>query len=116
MNQLKGQIDFPYEPERSSLRRRQARSLGERLKKEAMETRPETARTRNREWRFFGTCVHASHREPEIACDEVVAILCDPRGRFTFEPEVARDRLDSTWGRNLANTTIVVAGGRGACE
>lgn len=71
-----------------------------------MEKKAETPRTRNRAWGIYGTCVHAGHRRPEAAWDEMMAILTDPRGRFRFEPEVARDLLDSTWGRHLADQLV----------
>ncbi len=35
-----------------------------------------------------------------------MAILTDRQGRFRFEPEVARDLLDSTWGRHLADELV----------
>ncbi len=32
--------------------------------------------------------------------------MTDPEGRFRFEPEVARDLLDSAWGRHLADNCV----------
>jgi hypothetical protein len=63
-------------------------------------------RTRNREWGFYGTCVHNGHADPEAAWDRMMRILTDPLGRFRFEPEVARDLLDSAWGRHLADDAL----------
>ncbi len=63
-------------------------------------------RTRNREWGFYGTCVHNGHTDPEAAWDRMMRILTDPLGRFRLEPEVARDLLDSSWGRHLANDAV----------
>ncbi len=71
-----------------------------------MERKAETLRTRNREWGFFGTCVTNGHADPEAAWDEMMAILTDSQGRFRFEPEVARDLLDATWGRHLADELV----------
>jgi F420-0:gamma-glutamyl ligase-like protein len=36
----------------------------------------------------------------------MMGILTDPRGRFRFEPDVARELLDATWGRHLANEVV----------
>jgi len=71
-----------------------------------MEKRPETPRTRNREWGFFGTCVTNGHADPEAAWDEAMALLTNPDGRFRLEPDVARDLLDATWGRHLADHLV----------
>jgi hypothetical protein len=66
----------------------------------------EMPRTRNREWGFYGTCVTNGHQDPEAAWDEIMSLLTDPRGRFRFTPEVARDLLDAPWGRHLANEVV----------
>ena len=66
----------------------------------------ELPRTRNREWGFHGTCVTNGHQDPEAAWDEMMGLLTDPRGRFRFAPEVARDLLDAPWGRHLANEVV----------
>ncbi len=71
-----------------------------------MEKKTETPRTQNREWGFFGTCVHNGHADPEAAWDEAMAALTDPKGRFRLSPENARDLLDATWGRHLADQVV----------
>jgi hypothetical protein len=70
------------------------------------EKKTETPRARNREWGFFGTCVHNGHTDPEAAWDEAMAALTDPKGHFRLEPEDARDLLDATWGRHLADQVV----------
>jgi hypothetical protein len=77
-----------------------------------MEKKTETPRTRNREWGFFGTCVHNGHADPEAAWDEAMATLTDRNGGFRLEPENARDLLDSTWGRHLADQVVGQAIGK----
>ena len=59
--------------------------------------------TRNPEWGFYGTCKTNGHADPDAAWDQMMEILTDTDGRFRLEPEVARDLLDSAWGRHLAN-------------
>ncbi len=71
-----------------------------------LEKKTETPRTRNRGWGFLGTCVSNGHTDPEAAWDEVMAILTDLKGRFRLEPEVARDLLDSIWGRHIADQLL----------
>ncbi len=71
-----------------------------------MEKNTETPRTQNREWGFFGTCAHNGHADPETAWDEAMAALTDPKGRFRLSPENARDLLDATWGRHLADQVV----------
>jgi len=63
-------------------------------------------RTRNRDWGFYGTCVKNGHQDPDAAWDEMMGILTDQQGRFRFEPEVARDLLDTPWGRHIANEVV----------
>jgi hypothetical protein len=71
-----------------------------------MKTQLETPRTRNRQWGFFGTCAANGHADPEAAWDEAMATLTDPKGRFSLAPEDARDLLDATWGRHLADQVV----------
>jgi len=71
-----------------------------------METRPQTPRTRNRQWGFFGTCASNGHADPEAAWDEAMATLTDRQGRFSLAPEDARDLLDASWGRHLADQVV----------
>ena len=71
-----------------------------------MEKKTETPRTQNREWGFFGTCVHNGHADPEAAWDEAMAALTDPKGRFRLSPDNARDLLDATFGRHLADQVV----------
>ena len=71
-----------------------------------MEKKTEMPRTRNREWGFFGTCAANGHADPEAAWDEAMAILTDPKGRFALEADEARDLLDATWGRHLADQVV----------
>lgn len=75
-----------------------------------MATKPtktaETLRTRNRDWGFFGTCASNGYADPEAAWDEAMAALTDPKGRFRLEPRDARDLLDATWGRHLADQVV----------
>ncbi len=71
-----------------------------------MEKKTETPRTRNREWGFFGTCASNGHADPEAAWDEAMAALTDPKGPFRLSPENARDLLDATWGRHLADQVV----------
>jgi hypothetical protein len=66
----------------------------------------ETPRTRNRDWGFFGTCVSNGHADVEAAWDEAMAALTDSKGRFRLSPENARDLLDATWGRHLADQVV----------
>lgn len=63
-------------------------------------------KTRNPEWGFYGTCVTNGHADPEGAWDEAMTTLTSPTGLFRLEPEVARDLLDSTWGRHTANECV----------
>jgi len=35
-----------------------------------------------------------------------MATLTDPQGRFRLEPEDARDLLDASWGRHLADQVV----------
>ena len=67
------------------------------------ETKTETPRTANRDWGFFGTCVSNGHADAEAAWDEAMETLTDPKGRFALNAEDARDLLDATWGRHLAD-------------
>ena len=67
------------------------------------EKKTETPQTQNREWGFFGTCVSNGHADAEAAWDEAMATLTDPKGRFALNAEDARDLLDATWGRHLAD-------------
>ena len=67
------------------------------------EKKTETPRTRNRDWGFFGTCVSNGHADAEAAWDEAMETLTDPKGRFALNAEDARDLLDATWGRHLAD-------------
>ncbi len=71
-----------------------------------METRPQTPRTRNRQWGFFGACAANGHADPEAAWIEAMDALTDPKGRFRLAPEDARDLLDATWGRHLADEVV----------
>ena len=71
-----------------------------------MEKKAETPRTRNRDWGFFGTCVSNGHQDAEAAWDEAMATLIHPKGRFRLEAENARDLLDATWGRHLADQVV----------
>jgi hypothetical protein len=71
-----------------------------------MERLAETPRTRNREWGFFGTCASNGHADPEAAWDEAMATLTDSKGRFRLEAEDARNLLDATWGRHLADQVV----------
>ncbi len=71
-----------------------------------MERKTETPRTRNRDWGFFGTCVSNGHQDAEAAWDEAMAALTDPKGRFRLGAEDARDLLDATWGRHLADQVV----------
>lgn len=71
-----------------------------------MKKKVETPRTRNREWGFFGTCASNGHADPEAAWDEAMATLIDPKGRFALDAENARDLLDATWGRHLADQVV----------
>jgi hypothetical protein len=71
-----------------------------------MEKKAETPRTQNRDWGFFGTCVSNGHQDAEAAWDEAMAALTDPKGRFRLEAEDARDLLDATWGRHLADQVV----------
>jgi len=68
-----------------------------------MNEKTETPRTQNREWGFYGTCESNGHTDPEAAWDEAMAALTDPKGAFALTPEDARDLLDATWGRHLAD-------------
>jgi hypothetical protein len=70
------------------------------------ETKTETPRTRNRDWGFFGTCVSNGHQDAEAAWDEAMATLTNPHGRFALDPEDAKNLLDATWGRHLADDII----------
>ena len=63
-------------------------------------------RTRNPEWGFFGACKANGHADPDAAWNKAIRILTEPLGRFRFEPEVARDLLDSPWGRHLADDCV----------
>ena len=63
-------------------------------------------RSRNRGWGFYGTCVTNGHADPEAAWTEMMKILTDLDGPFRLDPEVARDLLDSTWGRHLADEAV----------
>ena len=74
------------------------------------EKKTETPRTRNRDWGFFGTCVSNGHQDAEAAWDEAMATLTDPKGRFALNAEDARDLLDATWGRHLADDLLGIAG------
>jgi hypothetical protein len=71
-----------------------------------MEKKVETPRTQNRDWGFFGTCVSNGHQDAEAAWDEAMAALTDSKGRFRLEAEDARDLLDATWGRHLADEVV----------
>ena len=71
-----------------------------------MEKKVETPRTRNRDWGFFGTCVSNGHADAEAAWDEAMATLTDSKGRFRLQAEDARDLLDATWGRHLADQVV----------
>ena len=71
-----------------------------------METRPQTPRTRNQQWGFFGTCASNGHADPEAAWNEAMATLTDPKGRYRLSPEDARDLLDASWGRHLADQVV----------
>lgn len=71
-----------------------------------MKKKVETPRSRNREWGFFGTCASNGHADPEAAWDEAMATLTDPKGRFALDAENARDLLDATWGRHLADQVV----------
>jgi hypothetical protein len=71
-----------------------------------MEEKVETPRTRNREWGFYGTCVTNGHADLEAAWDEAMAALTDPNGPYAFAPETARELLDATWGRHLADQVV----------
>ena len=71
-----------------------------------MEKKVETPRTRNRDWGFFGTCVSNGHADAEAAWDEAMATLTDSKGRFRLEADDARDLLDATWGRHLADQVV----------
>lgn len=81
-----------------------------------MEKKTKTPRTRNREWGFFGTCVHNGHADPEAAWDEAMAALTDPKGRFRLSPENARELLDATWGRHLADQVVGTKIGKAIAE
>lgn len=65
-----------------------------------------TLPTRNRKWGFFGTCVSNGHTDPQAAWDEAMAALTDSKGRFRLEAQDARDLLDATWGRHLADEVV----------
>lgn len=71
-----------------------------------METRAQTPRTRNQQWGFFGTCASNGHADPEAAWNEAMATLTDPQGQFRLAPEDARDLLDASWGRHLADQVV----------
>ncbi len=71
-----------------------------------MEKKTETPRTRNREWGFFGTCASNGHADPEAAWDEAMAALTDPKGPYYLDAEDARDLLDATFGRHLADQVV----------
>jgi len=66
----------------------------------------EVPRTRNSEWGFFGTCGNNGQTDCDAAWNEAMAALTDPKGRYRLEPEDARDLLDSTWGRHLADQVV----------
>ena len=65
-----------------------------------------TIRTRNPEWGFYGTCQTNGHTNVDSIWAEAIEILTDPDGCFRVEAEVARDLLDSAWGRHLANEAV----------
>jgi hypothetical protein len=88
---------------RSARRRAEAAAAAPVAETKATEKKTETPRTRNREWGFFGTCVSNGHRDAEAAWDEAMATLTDPKGRFALNAEDARDLLDATFGRHLAD-------------
>jgi hypothetical protein len=69
-------------------------------------TRVTTIQTRNPEWGFYGTCQTNGHTDVDAAWAEAIEILTDPDGVFRLEAEVARDVLDSPWGRHLANDYV----------
>jgi hypothetical protein len=62
-----------------------------------------TIRTRNPEWGFYGTCQTNGHTDVDGVWAEAIEILTNPDGCFRLEAEVARDLLDASWGRHLAN-------------
>jgi hypothetical protein len=68
-----------------------------------MAKKTETPRTRNREWGFFGTCEHNGHTNPPAAWNEALETLTNPEGAFRMDDETARELLDSTMGRHLAD-------------
>ncbi len=61
--------------------------------------------TQNREWGFYGTMARES-TVPDELWDEAMDALTDPDGQFRLEPEIARDLLDSTWGRHFADECV----------
>jgi hypothetical protein len=74
--------------------------------RKAADESTQVPRTRNREWGFYGTCASEGHADPERAWDEAMAVLTDLKGRFVLQPEDARDLLDATWGRHLADQVV----------
>jgi hypothetical protein len=63
-------------------------------------------KTRNPEWGFYGTMRINRYDDPDAAWKETIEALTDLHGRFRFEPETARDLLDATWGRHLADEMV----------
>ena len=61
--------------------------------------------TDNPAWGFYGTTFKAGG-DANALWRETMDILTDADGLFRFEPEVARDLLDSTWGRHLADGMV----------
>ena len=91
---------------RSARRKAEAAAAVPVAETKATETKTTTPRTRNREWGFFGTCASEGHADPEAAWNEAMAVLTDAKGHFRLEPEDARDLLDATWGRHLADQVV----------
>ena len=62
--------------------------------------------TRNREWGFYGT-IHDDPNGKKLHADfawiEAMRALTEQGGSFRLEPEIARDLLDTPWGRHVAD-------------
>lgn len=88
---------------RSARRKAEAAAAAPVAETKATGTKTTAPRTHNREWGFFGTCEHNGHTNPPAAWNEAVETLTNPEGAFRMDPETARELLDSTMGRHLAD-------------
>jgi hypothetical protein len=67
--------------------------------------------TKNKEWGFWGSW---DRYHPDVngsvdrAWVEAANVLINPNGYFRLSPSVARDLLDSRWGRHLADLLQIV--------